>query len=247
MSTYLATVALGPLRRAPLLDDLDRPGGRSRSGRSWTRRAAHRPGADALLPKVIRFEEKRFGAYPFASAGMIVDDADVGYALETQTRPFYPGGLDTPTLVHETAHQWYGDSVTLTDWHDIWLAEGFATYAEWLWDGAHGGRTPAQHFDASTQAGRRRPVAPRPDRVHRLRGPVRRPGVQPRRDDPAGAARAGRRSRLRADPARPGPPRTGTATCGPRSSWRSPSGSPASDLDTLFRDWLQLDGKPAGY
>ena len=53
----------------------------------------------------------------------------------------------TLTVVHETAHQWFGDSVTLTDWHDIWLAEGWATYAEWLWTGAHGGKSPQDHFD----------------------------------------------------------------------------------------------------
>ena len=147
MSTYLATVAIGRF-------DVHRSSTRSVTGRTipiWsftdpTTSSASR--ARALLPRVIRFEEKRFGAYPFTSAGMIVDDAKVGYALETQTRPFYPGGLDTPTLVHEMAHQWYGDSVTLRDWHDIWLAEGFATYTEWLWGAAHGGHTPAQRFDS---------------------------------------------------------------------------------------------------
>ena len=44
---------------------------------------------------MIRFEERRFGAYPFDSSGMIIDDADVGYALETQSRPFFPYSADT--------------------------------------------------------------------------------------------------------------------------------------------------------
>lgn len=145
MATYLATIAFGRFtttsgsyrsidgRRIPLDTFVDAQQGA--------------PGALGDLPTVLRAEERWFGPYPFDAAGGIVDDASVGYALETQTRPFYPvGGADTLTVVHETAHQWFGDSATLADWHDIWLAEGFATYAEWLWTGAHGGMTPAQHF-----------------------------------------------------------------------------------------------------
>lgn len=148
MSTYLATVAIGSFHTY-------RSSTRSITGRripiwSFTDTSSEAAESTAparkLLPQVLRFEEKRFGPYPLASAGIIVDNADVGYALETQTRPFYPFSLDTDTLVHESAHQWYGDSVTLRDWHDIWLAEGFATYAEWLWDAHHGGDTPAERF-----------------------------------------------------------------------------------------------------
>ncbi len=100
----------------------------------------------ALLPEVLRFEEQRFGPYPFSSAGFVVHRLDVGYALETATRPFFPRPPSTGTFVHEHAHQWFGDTITPCDWGDIWLNEGFATYAEWLWDGAHGGPSPAQTF-----------------------------------------------------------------------------------------------------
>ncbi|MEU8588903.1 M1 family metallopeptidase [Streptomyces sp. NPDC048664] len=101
------------------------------------------------LPSVLAWESARFGPYPFRAAGAVVDRApQVGYALETQTRPLYDRAPDLATLVHESAHQWFGDSVTLTRWQDIWLNEGFATYAEWLYSEQHGGRTAQQAFDA---------------------------------------------------------------------------------------------------
>ncbi|MEU2787294.1 M1 family metallopeptidase, partial [Streptomyces sp. NPDC007110] len=101
------------------------------------------------LPEVLSWESGLFGPYPFRAAGSIVDHApDVGYALETQTRPVYDSAPDLATLVHESAHQWFGDSVSLTTWKDIWLNEGFATYAEWLYAEQHGGDTAQKTFDA---------------------------------------------------------------------------------------------------
>lgn len=112
------------------------------------REAAGAAPALARIPAILDWESKLFGPYPFAAAGAIVDHApDVGYALETQTRPLYDRAPDVGTVVHETAHQWFGDSVSLTSWQDIWLNEGFATYAEWLWDEQHGGPTAQARFD----------------------------------------------------------------------------------------------------
>ncbi|MDH6498387.1 MULTISPECIES: M1 family metallopeptidase [unclassified Streptomyces] len=103
----------------------------------------------ARIPAVIAWAEDNFGPYPFSSTGAIVGrEGDAGYALETQNRPFFPGAPDIGTLVHELAHQWYGDSVTPKTWRDMWLNEGFATYAEWLWDEDHGGDSAQETFDA---------------------------------------------------------------------------------------------------
>ena len=115
----------------------------------------------ALIPKIIRFEERRFGRYPFGSTGIVVKNLDVDYSLETQNRPVFDATVDdlpdTASLVHELAHQWYGDSVTPKDWGDIWLNEGFATYAEWWWAAAHGGPSTAQSFQVCTTPTRLRP------------------------------------------------------------------------------------------
>nr|WP_062338942.1 M1 family metallopeptidase [Herbidospora sakaeratensis] len=89
-----------------------------------------------------------FGPYPFKSTGGIVDDFASGYALENQTKPIY-GGFepDEGIISHELAHQWFGDSVSISRWKDLWLNEGFATYAEWLWAEHRGQATAQQTFD----------------------------------------------------------------------------------------------------
>ncbi|MYR61951.1 M1 family peptidase [Streptomyces sp. SID625] len=143
MASYLATVAIGDfdVRRSTLKNGLP----------VYTAvDPSLAEASDAVLgqlPEIMDWAEYNFGPYPFSSTGVIVDRLPDGtYALETQNRPTFPGAPDTATLVHELAHQWYGDSVTPRSWRDMWLNEGFATYAEWLWDEDHDGPSAQETF-----------------------------------------------------------------------------------------------------
>ena len=118
------------------------------------------PGAGALLsfdrqPEIIAWEAGMFGAYPWAASGGVVQDGAVGFALENQTRPVYSPfffgeeGNDF-VVVHELAHQWFGDFLAVDTWNETWLNEGFATYAEWLWGEHEGFFTPQDVYDDLT-------------------------------------------------------------------------------------------------
>ncbi|MER6566019.1 M1 family metallopeptidase [Streptomyces sp. NPDC001093] len=144
-AAYLATVTIGAFK----VEQYTTPDGIHVYNAVDPREASAAAPVLKKLPSVVAWESKLFGPYPFRSAGSIVDHAPgVGYALETQTRPLYDSAPDLSTLVHESAHQWFGDSVSLTAWKDIWLNEGFATYAEWLYAEQHGGDSAQKTFDA---------------------------------------------------------------------------------------------------
>jgi aminopeptidase N len=110
--------------------------------------------------EILDLLSEAFGPYPFETVGGIVPaQDDLVFALETQTRAvygtvFWQDDAGNPVdadwvVVHELAHQWYGDDVALARWQDIWLNEGFATYAEWLWEEHEGRATPQEIFDAT--------------------------------------------------------------------------------------------------
>ncbi|MEX1262384.1 MAG: M1 family metallopeptidase [Actinomycetota bacterium] len=142
MASYLATAAIGRFRidrrvtdsGIRVLDALDP--------------RAPNEARLALLKeeRIVRFLSRQFGPYPFDDVGGIVEYHRLGYALETQTRPVYDSsffpGVNTFIVTHELAHQWFGDVVSIDDWQHIWLNEGFATYAEWLWADRRGLATP---------------------------------------------------------------------------------------------------------
>ncbi|WP_370618396.1 M1 family metallopeptidase [Mumia sp. Pv 4-285] len=141
MASYLTTASIGDFDITttrtedglPIIDAIDRDV-----------TAANRTTSEASLAKqadMIAFFSEHFGPYPFTSAGAIVDDDTVGYALETQSRAVYSRVASEGTVAHEIAHQWYGNTVSPHRWADIWLNEGFATYAAWMWGEHTGGQT----------------------------------------------------------------------------------------------------------
>jgi aminopeptidase N len=84
----------------------------------------------------------RFGPYPYDSDGVVADRVPgVCYALENATKSHFAGncatgdpGVSQSTLVHEIAHQWMGNAVTLENWDDIWFQEGWAQWVQWSWN-----------------------------------------------------------------------------------------------------------------
>lgn len=111
------------------------------------RRAAGR------IPALVNFLSRRLGPYPFGTVGVVADWVpSVGYVLENQTKPHFPGTRKGPyvgssTLAHELAHQWMGDSISPARWSAIWFNEGWATLMEVTLDHAEGARqTPRRYF-----------------------------------------------------------------------------------------------------
>ena len=144
METYLATVNIGiftilhdtTASGIPIINGI-RPDQLTDTAR--TRLAG--------IGNIIDFYSTVFGPYPFSSVGAIVDVTNAGYQMETQTRPEFTSANGLSALAHELAHQWYGDNVAARSMRDVWLSEGFATFANWLYNEHNGGTTAQQSFN----------------------------------------------------------------------------------------------------
>jgi len=101
----------------------------------------------ARQPQMMEVFCELFGPYPFREYTVVVTDDPLEIPLEAHGLSVFganhlDGERGSERLVaHELAHQWFGNSVTASSWRDIWLHEGFACYAEWLWSQASGGRS----------------------------------------------------------------------------------------------------------
>ena len=97
--------------------------------------------------RMMEVLQRLFGPYPFGEYVIVVADDDLDDPIEAQGMSIFGAnhvdGRRTyeRLVVHELAHQWFGNSLTVADWRHIWLNEGFATYAEWLWSEESGGQS----------------------------------------------------------------------------------------------------------
>ncbi|MFI6684058.1 M1 family metallopeptidase [Streptomyces sp. NPDC050485] len=134
MATYLSTVAIDrfTVHRSEL------PGG-TPVITAYSPDVPVDAATEAQQRDILAFLASKFGPYPFSSAGAVVvgrpkESGNRPLALETQSRPTYTGALFDAPVVHENTHQWFGDSVSFTDWRDGCIAECFAQYANQLWE-----------------------------------------------------------------------------------------------------------------
>ena len=141
MAPYLATITLGRFD----VTEGRTPGGIPTYIAVDPTQAQSASSSMRKVPAMVDFLVGLYGPYPFENAGAIVDNAPrIGYSLETQTKPFYDDAPDEATVLHELSHMWFGDAVTLRQWPDIWLHEGFATWSEWIWTERQGNTSAAQ-------------------------------------------------------------------------------------------------------
>ena len=191
------------------------------------------------------------GKYPFDAYGVLAADELFGYALETQTLSLHPGFLvdeaqvdpidAEPILVHELAHQWFGDDVAPAEWSDVWLNEGHATWYEALTPTEKFGVSMVDRLHTVLRTGQPVPRGLRPGRVaveQRLPRPLLRQRLQRRHAGALRALPARRREDVLRDRAQVGAaqPRRSVST----EDFIAHVVKVAHDrsLDPFLRDWL---------
>ncbi|MGW9113243.1 M1 family metallopeptidase [Microbacterium sp. NPDC055683] len=99
----------------------------------------------AVVPRILDTFERAFGPYPMSTCRLVVTADELEIPLEAQGMAVFGAnhmdgrGGSERLVAHELAHQWFGNSVGVERWRDIWLNEGFACYAEWIWSEERGG------------------------------------------------------------------------------------------------------------
>ncbi|MFC8344219.1 M1 family metallopeptidase [Streptomyces sp. NPDC057280] len=138
-------------------------------------------------PEQISWMESKVGRYPFETYGLLMADADTGFELETQTlslferelftEPAYPQWYVESIMVHELAHQWFGDSVAPASWSDLWLNEGHATWYEALYAEEKAGKPMEARMKAAYGASDRWRAAGGPPAAPKAPAPGQKIGI----------------------------------------------------------------------
>ncbi|AZP20837.1 M1 family metallopeptidase [Streptomyces aquilus] len=222
----------------------------------------HRKALEPWLEKTpdqISWMESKVGRYPFETYGLLMADADTGFELETQTlslferelftEPAYPKWYVESIMVHELAHQWFGDSVAPASWSDLWLNEGHATWYEALYAEEKAGKSMEARMKAAYGASDRWRAAGGPPAAPKAPDPGQKISIfRPNVYDGAALAlyalrqEIGRETFERLERVWVSRHEDGTATTADFVALASEMSG--RDLDGFFQDWLYGEKTP---